>query len=580
MKRLLYITLAALTIASCAGPQQTVEAPTKKQPKGGDELASREQYQADYMFYEGNKERILSNWEKAAENYGSCLEIDHDNHAAMYEMSLALFHLGKIDEAKGFIELAVEFDDSNPYYQQRHAEMLMDLDDATEAAEVYKKMVKAFPDKADYYFDYAYALLMAKEMDEAVKVYDQIQEKMGPDPEISIQKYNIYLQMGKQDAAREEIEKLIELLPSDLQAWGILADMYQEDGETEKALAAYQKILEIDPNNGLVHLSLANHYEDVGNREKSHEELRIAFENAGLEVTTKVNILNSYFQATENSPELKDFCLDLGKIMLRVHPRDAEAATTYGNYLYRDNKLEEARAIYRKAASLDGGRYMIWAQILAIDSEIQDNESLKTDSEQAMELFPTQPYFYLYNGMANKYIKEWDAALESFLAGKELVFDQPSLKAQFYTEIGDCYHGQEDHPKSDEAYERSLKLEPSNSYVMNNYAYYLALRKENLERAEELGKKASQLNGTSASVLDTYGYILFVRGKYDEAKVQLQLALDKGGSTSGVILEHFGDVLFKLDKKEQALSYWEKAKAAGSASDLIDKKIADKQLYE
>lgn len=578
MKKYLYITLAALTLAACAGSQQTVEAPKPNTPKG--ELSSRDQYKADFMFYEGNKERILSNWQAAAENYGLCLEIDHDNHAAMYEMSLALFHLGKLPEAKGFIALAVENDESNPYYKQRQAEIFMDLEEPKAAAEVYKKMVKQFPENSNYYFDYAYALLLAKEMDQAVKVYDEIEEKMGPNSEISIQKYNIYLQMGKHDDARKEIEKLLEISPNDLQAWGILADMYQEQGDQEKAIAAYQKILEIEPDNGLVHLSLANYYEKLGDRDRSHEELRIAFASPKLAATTKVSILNSYFQVTENNPELNEMCLALGKKMVEVHPKDAEAATTYANYLYRENKLEEARASYRKAAALDGGRYMLWAQILAIDSELNDNKSLKEDSREAMELFPTQPYFYMYNGMANKYIKEYDVALESLLAGKELIIDEPQLKAQFYSEIGDCYHALEQHAESDNAYESALKLAPANHYVMNNYAYYLALRKEKMERAEELAQKAVELNGGSASVLDTYGYILFVRGKYAEAKVQLQKALDKGGNQSGVILEHFGDVLFKLDQKDEALSYWEKAKAAGSASDLIDKKIADKQLHE
>jgi hypothetical protein len=39
-------------------------------------------------------------------------------------------------------------------------------------------------------------------------------------------------------------------------------------------------------------------------------------------------------------------------------------------------------------------------------------------------------------------------------------------------------------------------------------------------------------------------------------------------------------VLFKLNRPQDALEYWKKAKEKGGASDLIDKKIADKKLYE
>jgi hypothetical protein len=49
---------------------------------------------------------------------------------------------------------------------------------------------------------------------------------------------------------------------------------------------------------------------------------------------------------------------------------------------------------------------------------------------------------------------------------------------------------------------------------------------------------------------------------------------------NGTLLEHYGDVLYKLGEKEEAVQYWIDAKKAGDASGLIDKKIADKKLYE
>jgi hypothetical protein len=39
-------------------------------------------------------------------------------------------------------------------------------------------------------------------------------------------------------------------------------------------------------------------------------------------------------------------------------------------------------------------------------------------------------------------------------------------------------------------------------------------------------------------------------------------------------------VLFQLGQKDEAVSQWQKAKKIGDASDLIDKKIRDKKLYE
>jgi hypothetical protein len=45
-------------------------------------------------------------------------------------------------------------------------------------------------------------------------------------------------------------------------------------------------------------------------------------------------------------------------------------------------------------------------------------------------------------------------------------------------------------------------------------------------------------------------------------------------------MEHYGDILYKLGDPNMALEYWLKAKAKGTGSVLLEKKIAEKKLYE
>lgn len=580
MKHYVAIAFTAILLTSCAGGKDIVDAPDKDKGGKTGELSYREQYKADYMFHEGNRERILGNWERAVELYGLCLEVDEDNYTAMYEMAFVLHKAGKVNEAIGFAKLASNAEPDNAWYMKRHAMLLLKSGDLEAATKVYEEIVKRHPDKESHYTDWAYALIVNAELADAIKVYEKMEQNLGQSPSISIEKYNIFLQLKDRAGAKREVMKLVEMTPKDPQAWSILADLYQDEGEMDKAMEAYEKVLEIDPSNGLIHLSLADYYENKGDRERSHKELRLAFESDQITAETKANILNSYFSITEEMPDLRKFCLELGEIMINMHSDDAQAYTVYGNYMYRENRLDDARDMYRKASALEGSRFMIWMQILVIDTELRDYDALEKESATAMELFPTQPQFYLYNGVAHKSKKQYDKAIESYSMGKELVIDNQPLKAQFYLELGDVYHAIDNHVESDKAYEKSLSIDGGNPYVLNNYSYYLALRKEKLDRAEELAAKAVSLQPKSASYLDTYGYVLYVKGRYEEAKTQLQAALDNGGNKSGAILEHFGDVLFKLNSTSEALKYWEKAKAAGGASDLIDKKIADKKLYE
>jgi predicted negative regulator of RcsB-dependent stress response len=48
----------------------------------------------------------------------------------------------------------------------------------------------------------------------------------------------------------------------------------------------------------------------------------------------------------------------------------------------------------------------------------------------------------------------------------------------------------------------------------------------------------------------------------------------------GTVIEHYGDVLFKLGRVDEAVAQWQKASKMKDASENIQKKIADKTLYE
>jgi tetratricopeptide (TPR) repeat protein len=214
-----------------------------------------------------------------------------------------------------------------------------------------------------------------------------------------------------------------------------------------------------------------------------------------------------------------------------------------------------------------------------LEAELNENIQLDKHSSEAMELFPTQSTPYFFNGIANLQLKNYEKAASSFSEGIEFVYNDNPLLTQFYYNLGDAYHYLKSYDQSDKAFESALKIEDSNSYVLNNYAYYLSLRKSNLEKAEKLSRRSNEIEPNNRSYIDTYGWILFQLDKYKEAEIWLGKA-SKMGNKNPVILEHYGDVLFKLNKVEDAVYIWNEAKKAGSGSIQLEKKIADKRWYE
>jgi tetratricopeptide (TPR) repeat protein len=412
-------------------------------------------------------------------------------------------------------------------------------------------------------------------------VFDQLEKKIGIHPEISMQKQKLYEGMGKAQAALEEIQKLIRAFPDNAQYYGVLAEVYMTMNKKEDALKAYEKVMELEPDNPIIHLALANFYQEKGEHDKSFEYLKLAFQNPEVNIDDKVKIMLSYYEISQHNAMRKSQAYELLDIMITAHPNEPKAWSMKGDYLVRDRRYEEAITCFETVNKYDNTRYAVWEQLLRLYAEIRNWQMLAKRSEEAIELFPLHPLLYLYNGTAWQQLKNYAKALESFTAGKDLVFDARDLKSEFYSGMGDAYFGLKNYTEMEKAYENAINTDPLNIAAKNNYAYHLAKANRNLIKAQELITEALKQQPKNIFYLDTQGYIYFRLKQYDKAKQIFEELMKMGGDRFGEILEHYGDVLFFLGEKQKALEYWEKAKAiGGELSEQINLKISTQQWSE
>lgn len=601
---LLFPCFVLVILSSCKTKQSTASsaaAPATKTSAAKGGIEGKQRIDFERVFFDANKEKMLGNYDLAETLFAKALTIDPNSGAAMYELANIYAFQGNKNQALYYSKKAAASDPKNIWYQLLYAQCLKDSKQLPEVVSVYEKVVKDNPERIELYYELANSYLYVNKLNDAIKVYNRIEEQIGVTEDASMQKIKIYKSQNNFDKSVEEVQKLIKAYPKEAKYYGMLGEIYQDKGQPEKAFQAYNDLLKIDPQNAYVHLSLADYYRSLKQNDKAFEEIKIAFRSKELDIDTKVKILLSYYSITETYTELKPDADELCRILVEVHPEDAKAYSIYGDFLFRDKKLEEARTAYRKSIALDKEKYALWSQLLQIDSELNDIAALEKDSKETIELFPNQAVPYFYNGAANLQLKKYKEAIEVLNEGKEFVYDSPLILSTFYSTLGDAYNQVKRHAASDSAYDKALELDPNNVSVLNNYAYYLSLRNTRLEKAEAMSKKSNDLKPGVASYQDTYGWILYQMKKYEDAKVWIGKALDNGGRPdpnpetvkydaqgkpmkpylgNGTLLEHYGDVLYRLGDKDGALKYWMDAKKAGGTTDLIDKKIADKKIYE
>jgi tetratricopeptide (TPR) repeat protein len=550
----------------------------RKKRKKAKEPTYEESRQITELFFEANKQKMLGNFEDAAGAYHECIKIDPRHAVSYYELAGLLTASDQIADALPFALRAFELDPNNQWYALFLADIYMGLNDYDSASKLYEQLVDRFPKNVDYLYELATTYLYLNKLEKAIDAYNKIEEIFGVTEEISVQKEKIYLQLDKLDEAIAELENLIANYPGEQRFLGMLAEVYTANYLPDKAFEVYERMMKNDPQDPVLHLNLAEYYRRQAEYEKSFHALKKAFASSALNIDSKIQVMMSYYNLTETDDDLLDQAYELLDLLTTAHPDDAKAFAMKADFLLRDNRLEESRASFYETVKLDSSRFMVWNQLINTSYELRDYTSMEKDSRVALQLFPNQGILYLMNGIAHNSLKNYTEAVNILNEGELFTRSDTYLNVQLLSVLADAHNNLKQYKESDAAFEKALKKDPTNALILNNYSYFLSLRAEKLDRAEEMSKKSNLLQPRQASYQDTYAWILYQQGKYEVALEWILKALKNGGDKSGVIVEHYGDILFKLGEEAKALDQWNLALELGDHSDELPEKIKAKKL--
>ncbi|MBN2614281.1 MAG: tetratricopeptide repeat protein [Bacteroidales bacterium] len=576
MKRLLINGLLAGVFFAGLASCQTMKQSGRTQHSG---LTQEQQYKEADLFAKAVTLKETGRFQAADSLMKQVLKINPDDPAANFEEGKLQTVLGNTKEALVYAGKAVELDSTNIWYRVTFANLSKANGKYQDYVNTYKFLVKQRPNSERFAQELANAYNYVGNYKSAVQAYVNLQSLIGMNELLSQKIASLYVRLGEKDKALLEYEKLIKANPDDQRSYELLAQFASQNGFLKKAEWAYHKIIEISPNDPYVHISLADFYKKQGKDELSFEELKKGFANPKLDVNTEINLLAAYYSGNL-TPEQSKQALELSEIIKKVHPDEPLSKAFYASMLFQNKKYKEALPLLIAATKATPDNYALWEQTLFTYMNLQEYKRLKTWSVEAINKFPDHPVPYLMAGIATFQMKEYKSTLNYLNQGKDLVSGNSALLEQFYSTLGDTYHELKMMKKSYASYDQALELNPDNSYVLNNYAYYLAEDKQNLDKAATMAAKAVKMDPYNENNLDTYAWVLYRQKKYDQALEWEKKAVANGGDTSGVVLEHYGDILYQQGKHKEALVWWKKAKKYKDYSKFLDRKIKTGKLYE
>lgn len=536
------------------------------------------QYQGTLI--EAKKQIMLERDDLAEELLKECLRINPGSAIANYELANIYVEQNKLGEALSHAEHAVELSENNIWYHWLLARLYQYMGNLEKTEDAYEEMIERFPEQIDLYYEYAAILTSAGELEDAIEVYEDAEELTGPTEIVEKEIYSLTKKLGDEDEAIELLGKLIENYPYNTEYKHEMANYYIYEGEDERAVEIFKNIIEVNPGDGKTSMKLAEYYRERDKMSESFRYLKMAFASRDIEMEEKINLLVAMLSFVEEDPEIKETAYELVEILSETYPSEAKVAGIYADLLRKEGKYKQAIGQLKIALKRDKDNYQVWKQLLYLQHTVKSYDSLLIYSRMAVDYFPNQPVLYLYKGMAEVENGMYTKAVYSFQDGLSITLSSNKLlKGEFYAQLGYAYHQNGKHEKSDDAFTKALQINPSNSWVLNNYAYYLAERNESLDKAAEMAMRCLESEPSNPNFLDTYAWVLYKQGNYEKALQYIHRAVEE--SDNPAILEHYGDILFKNGQKENAKAQWQRAaNNSNEPSSVLLEKIESGQLPE
>jgi len=546
------------------------------------QLSNEEERKFDYFFYEGMRYKAIKEPQKSYMYFNEALKIDSTCSACSYEVARLLASNKEYDRALQYMKSGYQYNPDNKHYIQFLAQLYIQKGSKKKAVQVAENILEMKDlTVGDLYF-VAQLQLENGFYRRAVSNLNKIENRIGVNEGLSLEKYQILFENEDYDAAEKELKKLIENFPQVGDYYVYLGDFYFENDQNEKALEMYNQCLEVESDNGKVLFSFANYYMNIGEDEKFKKYLVKAFSSANLDFQSKFQRLMPFVanRNKDDNPLNDDDITRIFNILIDQHPRESKVYGAYANYLVEQEKEEKALDLFDRALGLDAKQSEIWQEYLFLLSSLENNELLFQKSEEAVTFFPKEPFFRLFYGVSLFQKERLEEAAETMEEGLNHVEDNPGLKSRFHSYLGDIYHSQDEMEKCFHHYEKALEIDKNNVIVLNNYSYYLAVRGEQLDKAERMSSKTVEMEPGNPTYLDTYAWVLFQKGDYSQAQFIIERAVENMEQLSGVILEHYGDILFKNGNVDEALKKWRDALGYDDHSDFLEEKIEQKEYID
>jgi tetratricopeptide (TPR) repeat protein/2-polyprenyl-3-methyl-5-hydroxy-6-metoxy-1,4-benzoquinol methylase len=412
--------------------------------------------------------------------YRAILKEQPKHSHANHNLGLIAFHCNKIEESLLFFQIALEV---NPKEEQ-------------------------------FWYSYIKALIEANQMDNAIKLYNEL-KNLGLNGQKIIELESHILKINNQLIRKEKtltkkdkikiLQKEEELLikhfnnakykegeelskviikknPSHQLSWKVLGAIYQKNGELNEAENAHRRALILSPRDAIVHRNLGVTLQELGKIQEAERSFKVA---------------------------------------IKLKPQYAESYYNLGCLKLNNERLEEAVENFKKSIILKANYEEAYFNLGIVYHKIGKYEDAKLSYKKVIEINPN--FSDAYSNLGN--ILKENGELKEAEKNYQIAIDINPLIANYYNNFANFYCEIKKYEQAQEYFKKAINLK--NDFIEPNFNLGCMLFEQGkLLEAEVWLRNTIKINPNYAEAYNNIGIILQENGKLLEAEEKYKKAIE------------------------------------------------------
>ncbi|NDP25865.1 MAG: tetratricopeptide repeat protein [Flavobacterium sp.] len=407
----------------------------------------------DY-FYESLKQKGIENYDKAITALEECSKLKPNNATVYSELGKNYLATKEYEHAYNSFEKAAQIDPKNKWFLLGMYDVSYQTKNYNQSIITVNKLIEI----DDVYKEDLVSLYMnTQQFDKALVLINELNDKVGKSDRRESYKMQI-LSQGKYQNA--EIDNLIEQIgknPKVESNYVALIKLYSENNETQKAVEITKKLEAEIPSSEWAQVGLFKYYLDNKQGQKAINSMNVVLASSKIDSKIKHRVLNEFLIFVNTNSQ---FAPDLEKaISYFDKDPDVNVAKEIGKYYHNKKQWDKAISYYELALKNNSGED-IETNLLLVQSYVETKqfEIVAKKATALVEIYPSQPQFYYFSGLANNQLKQFKKAAEMLEMGMDYVVNDVLLEFNFNIQLGEAYNGLGDFKKKEQYFSKANQV--------------------------------------------------------------------------------------------------------------------------